>query len=207
MGSLVRKTATAVIAVVAAVTLAGCGGASDRRDGGGTEAASPEAPVITGEPAGYNAADITFANTVIPHHKQAIALSALVPDRSADPELTALASRIAATAQPEINILNVFLVQWNQTPQMGIAAESGLEPTMPGKVDDATMARLKSLRGPEFDRLWLQSMIGHHQGAVVIARSEIANGDNVDAVAMAKTLVATQEAEIGQMKKMLEGNP
>ena len=54
-------------------------------------------------------------------------------------------------------------------------------------VDDATMARLASLNGAEFDTLWLQSMIGHHQGAIEMAKAEIANGENVDAIGLAKT--------------------
>ena len=72
--------------------------------------------------------------------------------------------------------------------------------------DDATMAELESLRGTEFDRLWLESMISHHQGAVEMAKAEVAHGKNVDAIAMAETMVATQEAEIVQMKQMLEGS-
>ena len=52
-----------------------------------------------------------------PHHQQAIELSTHGPERSTNPELIALADRIAATQQPEINILNVFLVQWNENPE------------------------------------------------------------------------------------------
>ncbi len=48
-------------------------------------------------------------------------------------------------------------------------------------------------------------MIGHHQGAIEMAKAEIANGENVDAIGMAKTIVDTQQAEIDQMKQMLGG--
>ena len=72
-------------------------------------------------------------------------------------------------------------------------------------VDEATMAKLESLNGAEFDTLWLQSMIGHHQGAIEMAKAEIANGENVDAIGLAKTIVDTQQAEIDQMKQMLGG--
>jgi uncharacterized protein (DUF305 family) len=48
-------------------------------------------------------------------------------------------------------------------------------------------------------------MIGHHQGAIEMAKAEIANGENVDATRLAKNIVNTQEAEIGQMKQMLGG--
>ena len=72
-------------------------------------------------------------------------------------------------------------------------------------VDGATMTKLASLNGAEFDTLWLESMIGHHQGAIEMAKAEIANGENVDAIGMAKTIVDTQQAEIDQMKQMLGG--
>ena len=74
-----------------------------------------------------------------------------------------------------------------------------------GMVDDATMTKLKSLNGSEFDTLWLESMISHHQGAIEMARAEITNGKNVDAKGLAQTIVETQQAEIGQMKQMLGG--
>jgi uncharacterized protein (DUF305 family) len=48
-------------------------------------------------------------------------------------------------------------------------------------------------------------MVSHHQGAIEMAKAEIANGDNVDAKTLAKNIVTTQEAEIGQMKQMLGG--
>ena len=72
-------------------------------------------------------------------------------------------------------------------------------------VDEAAMAKLASLNGAEFDTLWLESMIGHHQGAIEMAKAEIANGENVDAIGLAKTIVDTQQAEIDQMKQMLGG--
>jgi uncharacterized protein (DUF305 family) len=76
---------------------------------------------------------------------------------------------------------------------------------MPGMVDEATMARLTSLEGSEFDQLWLQSMIGHHQGAIEMAKTEIANGANVDAKSIAQNIVTTQQAEIDQMNQLLGG--
>jgi uncharacterized protein (DUF305 family) len=76
---------------------------------------------------------------------------------------------------------------------------------MQGMVDDATMGKLRSLNGPEFDTLWLQAMIGHHQGAIEMAKTEVAKGQSVDMIAMAKTMVTAQQAEINQMKQMLGG--
>ncbi|MGE0221558.1 DUF305 domain-containing protein, partial [Mycolicibacterium sp.] len=101
----------------------------------------------------------------------------------------------------------VFLVQWNENPETNTDDHTGHEQSMPGMVDDATMARLESLQGAEFDTLWLQSMIAHHEGAVQMAEAEVQRGENVDAIAIARTMVSAQEAEIGQMKQMLEGTP
>ncbi len=167
--------------------------------------------MISGEPAGHNADDVSFATNIIAHNRQAIELTELVPDRSANPELAALASRIAAEQQPEINIMNVFLVQWNENPELGVDPSDGEghaqhSQAPAGMVDSATMEKLKALRGSEFDKLWLRSMIGHSQGVVETANAEIDNGVNVDAVAMAKSMAATQEAEIDQLKQMLEGS-
>ena len=75
--------------------------------------------------------------------------------------------------------------------------------SMQGMVDQSTMDKLETLRGADFDRLWLQSMIAHHQGAIEMSKAEIANGKNPDAVATAKTISTAQQAEIDQMNQLL----
>ena len=206
MSSIPRRIVAAFAAALAAAFLASCGGTADST-ADGADPKIPETAVITGEPAGHNADDVTFATNMVAHHKQAIDLSKLVADRSENPEMVALASQIAAVQQPEINIMNVFLVQWNENPEAGGGEDhAGHGQSMQGMVDDATMTELESLRGTEFDRLWLESMISHHQGAVEMAQAEIAHGKNVDAIGMGETMVSTQQAEIAQMKQMLEGS-
>ncbi|TPG25560.1 DUF305 domain-containing protein [Mycobacterium hodleri] len=76
---------------------------------------------------------------------------------------------------------------------------------MQGMVDDATMMRLAAMTGAEFDKLWLQSMIAHHEGAIAMADTEIADGANADAKTLAKQIVTAQQAEISQMKQMQGG--
>lgn len=210
MSLITARVAAALVAIATGFTIAACSTAVDSNQGGQVGPGIPETPVITGEPASYNAEDVSFATNMITHHKQAIELSELVPERTTNPELAALASQIAAVQQPEINIMNVFLVQWKENPEAGAGPSeedhSDHGSAMPGMVDDATITKLESLRGKEFDTLWLQSMISHHRGAVDMANAEIANGANIDAVAMAKTIAATQESEIEQMQQMLEGS-
>jgi uncharacterized protein (DUF305 family) len=200
--AFLSRVVTAMMALAAALLLSSCTDnvASDGHTGHGHS----DQPVITGQPAGYNADDVAFATNMIPHHQQAVELSAMVPDRSTSADLIALAKQISAAQQPEIEIMKVFLVQWNENPDTN-SGHAGHDSTMQGMVDGPTMTKLGSLNGAEFDKLWLASMISHHEGAIEMAKAEIANGDNVDAKTLAKNIVATQGAEIGQMKQMLGG--
>jgi uncharacterized protein (DUF305 family) len=161
-----------------------------------------EQPAITGAPAGFNADDVTFATNMIASYRQTTELTALVPDHSTNSELIKLASDIDAAQQPELEMVKVFLVQWDSNSDDN-SGQSGNGNAFAGTVDDATMARLGSLNGQDFDTQWLQSMIAHQQGVVTMAEAEVAHGTNVDAVATAKQLIGTYQAQIGRMQQLL----
>jgi uncharacterized protein (DUF305 family) len=72
-------------------------------------------------------------------------------------------------------------------------------------VDQPTMDKLEQLTGAEFDRLWLTSMIDHHRGAIAMAQDELAHGRNPDVLYLARSIIASQQAEIDQMKQILGG--
>jgi uncharacterized protein (DUF305 family) len=211
MKSLIALAAALVAAPAAALLLTSC--SSPASDGHADHPASSEssAPVVTGQPAGFNADDIAFATNMIPHHQQAVAMSALVPDHSTNPAVVKLAADISGAQGPEIETMKVFLVQWKEGgSDSGTDGQQGDHDAMPGMgmhgmVDDATMAKLQSLKGAEFDQLWLTSMIGHHEGAIEMANTEIAKGSNADAKQLAQEIVTAQQAEIVQMKQMLGG--
>jgi uncharacterized protein (DUF305 family) len=148
---------------------------------------------------------VMFAQTMIPHHEQALELAALVPDRSIDPAVIALAAKIAAEQQPEISGMKALLLQWEVDPNAAAHGSGHAGMAMAGMVDDATMVKLGTLTGAEFDALWLQSMINHHRGAIEMARVEIANGRNADMITMARNIAADQQAEVDQMTPMLAG--
>jgi uncharacterized protein (DUF305 family) len=198
------KSFIAALAVAAtALVLPSCSSPSTEDH---TEHQPSPASSASGQPAGFNADDIAFATNMIPHHKQAVQLAQMAPDRSTNPEVLQLAGAIAAAQEPEIETLKVLLVQWkeggNEPPP---EPHAGHGSSMQGMVDDATMGQLESLKGTAFDTLWLKSMIGHHQGAIEMAKAEIANGANADAKNLAQQAVTTQQAEITQMKQMLGG--
>ena len=202
MTSITARIAAVLAALLAALFLSSC---SSPASDGHTDHEHADESSVAAEPGGYNADDIAFATNMIPHHQQAIEMSALAPDRSTNPEVIELASRISAAQGPEIETMRVFLVQWKENPDASTGHGGHGNMPMSGMVDDATMAKLASLNGAEFDTLWLQSMIGHHQGAIEMAKAEIANGENVDAIGLAKTIADTQQVEIDQMNQLLGG--
>ena len=206
MTSPLSVTPTRIVAVLAALATAlvisGCTSPS-ATDGHTDHSHSETTPAINGQPAGFNADDVAFASGMVPHHQQAVDMAALVPARSTDPQVIQLAAAISAAQGPEIETLKAFLVQWQENPaeDTGHGDHDGM--AMNGMVDDATTKQLESLKGAEFDKLWLQSMIDHHEGAIEMAKTEIAKGDNEDAKTLAQHIVADQQSEIAQMKQML----
>ena len=201
------STRTQVLAVVAAfaatLAVSSCGTAAreDPREDQGLPASATSAEQV----AAHNADDVMFAQMMIPHHQQAVELAAMVPDRSTNPDVLALATKIAGAQQPEINTMKALLLQWDVDPNE-MSHESGhAGMAMAGMVDDATMVKLDNLKGTDFDTLWLQSMISHHEGAIAMAKTEIADGKSADMVTLAGSIVTAQQAEIDQMKQMLIG--
>jgi len=196
--TLVRAQVLAVVAAfVTALAVSSCGTAARQDQGLSASETSAE------QVAAHNADDVFFAQLMIPHHQQAIELAMLVPDRSSNPDVVALASKIVGEQQPEINTMKALLLQWNVNPTE-MPHESGhAGMAMAGMVDDATLVKLDSLKGADFDALWLQSMINHHQGAIQMAKSEIADGKSADMITLAKNIVAAQQSEIDQMKQIL----
>ncbi|MCV7344726.1 DUF305 domain-containing protein [Mycolicibacterium rhodesiae] len=195
------STPSRIVAVAAAfataVVVSSCSKTEDHTQHAPATASTSEAV------AAHNADDVMFAQMMIPHHQQAIDLAAMAAVHTTNQAVRTLAGKISDEQQPEIDQMTALLQQWNVDPAMG--DHSGHGAAMQGMVDDATMTKLKSLNGPQFDTLWLQAMIGHHQGAIEMAKAEIANGQSADLTAMAKSIVTAQQAEIDQMKQMLGG--
>jgi uncharacterized protein (DUF305 family) len=191
------KPILAVLAVAIALLSSSCSSAKTDSQPAATSSATTSLV-----PAAFNDADVTFVNDMIPHHQQAVDMSALVPSRSQNAAVVKLAADIAAAQGPEIEVMKVLLVQWSAGEDTH-QDHDGM--AMDGMVDPAAMTKLESLQGAEFDTLWLQSMTGHHQGAIKMAQTELASGGNDDAKRIAQQIVTTQQAEITQMQQILGG--
>jgi uncharacterized protein (DUF305 family) len=183
-----------------AICLPSC---SDKASDSHSHPTSADQPLVSGEPAGHNAQDIAFANGIIQNHKQGIDVSRLVPDHSTDARVVSFAAARSSVLLSDVQVLKVMLLQWNDNPDSTTGSGGGTT-VAKGMLDGATVAKLGSLRGGQFDTLWLRSMIGLDQGAVDMANAEInANSHNDDVVGLARQIVEARQADIATMKQLL----
>lgn len=196
-----RTAAAAAASVVVALVLAGCGGA---HDGGGGERATTRAAGPTASD--HDDADLTFALEMVPHHLQAVELADLVPSRTDDADLRELAARIRTEQQGEIGRLTTLLAAWGAAPDDAHSDSEHLEGAAAnGMATDEELQALGAMRGAEFRAEWLRLMVAHHEGAVAMAREVLGAGTNAEVRALASAVVATQEAEIEEMRGMAGG--
>ena len=136
-----------VASIAAAIALAGCstgsGGSMPGMNMGGSDTSTESAPIAAGD---HNGADTTFAQMMIPHHKQALEMSDLMLKKQGlNPKVTALATKIKTEQGPEITTMTNWLKSWNEAPQM---SGSGMSGTMSAE----DMAKLEAAQGTEIGR-------------------------------------------------------
>jgi uncharacterized protein (DUF305 family) len=192
----VRLRTIVVSVVTGVVLLAACGS-----DHGGHSAASVE----VSPDAAFNAADVMFAQGMIPHHQQAIEMAdmALDPAVGAGPEVLDLATRIKAGQDPEIAQMTTWLKDWDQPMAMDMSDGHGMD-GMDGMLSADEMKELAALRGAEFHTAWMEGMIRHHEGAITMAKEVAAKGELPKVKTLAEQIVAAQRAEIDEMRALLD---
>ena len=189
-----RTYLLAAAALAAALNLSACAGGTAGTYGGG----GPETSTAPSS-AAANAADVTFAQMMIPHHEQAVEMSEdILAKDGVDPRVVDLATQIKAAQDPEIKQLRTWLAAWGADEAM-----SGMNDGNTGMMSDDDMMALKGASGADADRLFLEQMMLHHEGAIAMAQLELDAGENADATAMAQAIVTSQTAEIQVMKDIL----
>jgi len=185
----------AAVALAATLTLSSCAGGSPS-----TDSASPSASQTT---AAVNSADVTFAQMMIPHHEQAVRMSDdLLAKDGIDQSVIDLATQIKAAQEPEIAQLKAWLTAWGEDKNR-MSGMDGMGGGSDEMMSDDDMMALEDAAGIEASTLFLEQMTVHHEGAIAMAQLEIDDGENVDAQAMAATIVETQTAEIAVMAELL----
>lgn len=219
-----RLATSAALALAGTLTIAACGGDDD--DAAGVDptvapvttaaaattlpaeitAAAESAPAGSGASADFNDADVLFAQGMIAHHEQAIEMAdiALDPTIGASAEVQDLATRIKDAQDPEIEAMTEWLTAWGQPVQMDTSGGhdmSGMEGVMTAEEMDA----LGAATGTEFDSMWLEMMIRHHEGAIAMSETVKAAGSSADVLALAEEIITAQQAEIDEMQALLDG--
>lgn len=153
---------------------------------------------------GHDDADVAFVQQMVPHHEQAVEMADMTERAGASADVRALAEQIKAAQAPEIATMQGWLDDWDvSSDHAGHAGHDMGDDMGDGMMSDADMTQLAELSGTAFDREWLTMMIEHHEGAVAMARTELADGDDARAKELARQIVAAQQREIATMKGLL----
>jgi uncharacterized protein (DUF305 family) len=181
---------------------------------GGIRPPSPQAAAPAEARPAVNPADVEFMSGMIPHHAQAVIMAGWAPTHAARQDVAILCERIVVGQRDEILTMQNWLrdrglpVPDATSTKMKMNMD-GMEHDMlmPGMLTDEEMAALDRARGPEFDRLFLEGMIRHHQGAIDMVDKlfkSYGGGQEELVFKFASDVYADQGIEIDRMNKMLE---
>jgi uncharacterized protein (DUF305 family) len=200
--NLKQATKLSIVIGVGAIALAGCTinlGTNDADENGmmnGNGMMGNHSSANPTNRSGFSGADIMFAQMMIPHHQQAVLMSNLALKTSSNPDIIALAKEIKAAQQPEINQMKVWLTK------AGAPLEMGHSMGMGGMLTDSEIATLSAAKGADFDKLFLQGMIAHHQGAIHMAQM-VLDSSNAEAAKLGNDIVESQTKQITYMQGLL----
>jgi uncharacterized protein (DUF305 family) len=182
-----------VVAVVAALFLAGCSG--------------PQQAPAPSTSDGLNNTDVMFLQMILPHHRQGVELAGLGHAKGGRTEVVQLAAAIEATQKDEVEVL------------AGILAESGVPATAPGGEDahaahgglpgtrERQVAALRAATGAGFERRFLTTMMAHQGDAIQLAKMELASGADKRLVDLARRIERSRTAQVEQMQGLLDATP
>lgn len=202
-----RRAGLAVVAGVATFAMAACGHSDDPMAG---HDMSPSPAASSSSSGGssstekvFNDADVIFTEMMIPHHQQAVEMSDLILAKTGvDAEVKTLAEQIKGAQQPEIDTMNALLKAWGATMPDHGGMDHGSDNG--GMMTPEDMQALKAADAAEGQRVYLEGMVKHHQGAITMAQTEVGDGKNPDAIALARSIVTSQQAEITTMQTILD---
>lgn len=170
----------------------------------------------------YTAADVRFMQGMIGHHAQALAMTALIPDRTTRQDIRMLGQRIEVSQKDEITMMRTWLKDRHQPLPAGdlqndhhaVAGSSMNMPgmamsdtLMPGMLTADQLADLAKASGNEFDKLFLKDMIRHHEGALVMVAGLLGttgSAQEAEVFRFASEVDSDQRAEIARMSALLD---
>ncbi|MFG1710995.1 DUF305 domain-containing protein [Nonomuraea sp. M3C6] len=197
----IKPVSPTTLMVAGALLLAACGSTTaDQATTAELGEATPTATTATAQPSGnFNDADVMFTQMMIMHHRQAVEMARLAPARASDEQVKAIAAKIKSEQEREIETMQGWLKAWGKPMSTG-----GMGHEMPGGMSQEDMRKLGAARGAAFDKEFLQMMTNHHRSAIMMAGIEQRLGANPQAKQLARSIAASQEAEVAQMRKILD---
>ncbi|HZJ05289.1 MAG TPA: DUF305 domain-containing protein [Nocardioidaceae bacterium] len=195
---MTKKIALLSLLLAAVFALAGCG--SDE----------PETETQTATNGDrFNDTDVAFASGMIQHHAQALAMVDTTMGRPLDPAVEELAEEILAAQAPEIETMTAWLGDWDEpVPETmrdhsNAEGEMEMDSDMPGMMSSQDMDELETAVDADFQEMWLEMMLEHHEGAVEMAQTEQDDGEFEPAMELAESIEASQSDEIEFMEGQL----
>ncbi len=156
---------------------------------------------------GDGSVEAGFARDMSTHHAQAVEMAEIVQNKTGSDEIRTLASDIALTQQAQIGQMRGWLDVWGLSPTGSEPAMAWMghptEGRMPGMASPEQINQLREASPEEADKLFLRLMIPHHGAAVPMAQAAIEDTDRPEVENLARTMIASQKAEIKIMEDML----
>ena len=154
----------------------------------------------------HTEADVKFMQGMIGHHSQAVEMVELLKTHTGSEDMKKLGLRIELSQEDEIKMMQRWLqVRGQEVPGPHAMHMAGAH-LMPGMLTADEMEKLAAAKGTEFDRLFLEGMIRHHQGAMTMVEELFATpgaGQEVEIFSFASDVDADQRMEIDRMGAML----
>jgi len=183
-------------ACAALVTMTACSSSGSKSASSSTSSSASSSPAASS----HNQADVTFAQSGIPHHEQAIPMSdTILAKQGIDPRAVQLATQFKADQGPELQQMHSWLSQWGQPP---LTMGPGMD--MPGMLPDSDITALQNAQGVDATKKFLTEMIECHEGTIAMAEDEIKDGQYPPAVALAHSISTREQQENTTMQGILD---
>ena len=149
--------------------------------------------------------DLRFIDSMIPHHEGAVVMAKAAQQKSQRPEIQTLATDIIKAQDKEIAQMQQWRTAWYpQAPNTPVAWHSTMGHAMAMSDDQIKAMRMDMDLGAadaDFDKRFIDAMIPHHEGAVVMANDVLQKSKRPEVLQLAKNIIASQQTEIEQMQQ------
>lgn len=150
-----------------------------------------------------NLADITFLEMIAYHHRGAVELAELAPERTDREELLDFSEMAIEMQTDEIEQIRTIFRNGGIDPGEVLDADlddvRGLVSNIPGMPEPNELAHLRSLEGTEFDLTFIDLFAPHHRGAIILSKEVLQRGQSPEVEELATEIIDTQKGEIIQM--------